>query len=71
MRQSSEALSDNGAERSRDGDARLIWACHEPTPGVGSTLGSYRVDGELGQGGMGVDYRAENLRLRRRVARSR
>ena len=40
----------------------------EPSPGVGSTLGSYRVDAEIGQGGMGVVYRAEDLRLRRKVA---
>jgi serine/threonine protein kinase len=40
----------------------------EPSPGVGSTLASYRVDAELGQGGMGVVYRAEDLRLRRMVA---
>jgi YVTN family beta-propeller protein len=40
----------------------------EPSPGVGSTLGSYRVDAEIGQGGMGVVYRAEDLRLGRMVA---
>jgi len=37
-------------------------------PLVGQTLGQYRVDGVLGQGGMGVVYRAHDLKLQRPVA---
>jgi serine/threonine protein kinase len=35
---------------------------------LGKTLGQYRVDGVLGQGGMGVVYRAHDLKLQRPVA---
>jgi len=36
--------------------------------GVGSLIGAYRIDGLIGEGGMGVVYAATHLRLDKRVA---
>ena len=41
---------------------------HGRPPEVGSTFGSYRIDGVVGVGGMGMVYTAADLRLGRRVA---
>ena len=37
-------------------------------PRLGETFAGYRIEGQAGQGGMGVVYRATHLRLERAVA---
>ena len=37
-------------------------------PRIGSQLAGYRIEAAIGRGGMGIVYRAEQLRLRRKVA---
>jgi tetratricopeptide (TPR) repeat protein len=60
-----QAGSPSGASGSRPADRPTVDAASGPVPG---TLGDFRILRQIGKGGMGVVYEAEQISLGRRVA---
>jgi len=65
---SGEAMPDEGLDPDGPAGGSDASAGAYTDPLIGTTLAHYEIVGRLGQGGMGIVYRANDIRLRRTVA---